>query len=286
MNRALIVYFSQGGTNKRVAEVIGKGLGGAGYRVDLWNLKDGPPPSPQAYDLFGIGTPTYYFRAPFNVTDYVDSLQELHGLPCFVYVVHGAYRGSTGNTIREALRLKGAREVGYFHCLGADFFLGYLKEGCLISPEHPTREELDRAGIFAKDLLARLAGEPYLRPVDDPQVRMLYRLERFLANRMIVKHFYSRLFRVSEQCRPDCDLCVRQCPVQNIERDRKGRLKWGRKCLLCLSCEMNCPEDAIRSPVSWPIFRPFMMINTWLACRDSALDSERVVHRRGQTTRL
>jgi flavodoxin/NAD-dependent dihydropyrimidine dehydrogenase PreA subunit len=264
VNDTLIVYFSQGGTNKLVAASIGDSILEAGHGVDLWNLKDGPPPSPLNYKLFGIGTPTYYYRAPFNVTDYVNALPDLTGLSTFVFVVHGAYRGSTGNTVRQALGQKGAREIGYFHCLGADFFLGYLKEGYLLSPDNPTKEELNRARDFGREVAARFDGAPYVSPDKDPPPRLIYRFERFLANRVFVKHIYS----------------------QNIRRDGSGRLQWGRNCLLCLSCEMNCPEDAITSPVSWTIFRPFMVLNTWLARRDPSLKNVRVVHRRGVTTRL
>lgn len=286
MKRALIVYFSQRGTNGRVAEAIGAGLREKGYQCALWNLKDGPPPSPRDYDLLGIGTPTYYYRPPFNVIDYVKSLPDLSGIPTFVFVVHGTYLGSTGKTIRRALRLKGAREVGYFHCHGAGFFLGYLKEGYLFSPDHPTAEELGRAEIFGREIAARIAGAPCPSPDEDPRLPMIYRLERLLANRMLAKLFYSRLYRVNERCRPDCDLCIKQCPVQNIRRAGNGRLAWGRNCLLCLSCEMNCPEEAITSPASWPIFRPFMIYNSRHAFRDPALDHARVIHKRGQTQRL
>jgi hypothetical protein len=66
MKRALIVYFSQGGTNARVGEAIGGGLGENGFQVVPWNLKAGPPPTPLDFDVFGIGTPTYYYRAQFK----------------------------------------------------------------------------------------------------------------------------------------------------------------------------------------------------------------------------
>lgn len=285
MSGALIVYFSQKETNRRVGEAIADGLGKSGRRVDLWNLRHGPPPSPLGYDVLGVGSPTYYYRAPFIVSDYLRSLPDLSGLPAFAFVVHGAYRGSTGNAIRRALRLKGAREVGYFFCFGADYFLGYLKEGWLLSPDHPSREELARASSFGSEVAATLEGVPYEPPPLDPQVHWMYRLERFLANRTIVKHLYSRAFRVSDACRDGCDLCVRQCPVQNIRRGDEGSLAWGRRCLLCLSCETNCPEDAITSPVSWAIFRPFMIHNIRMALRDPSLDRARVVHGRGTTAR-
>jgi flavodoxin/ferredoxin len=284
--RALIVYLSQRGTNARVAELVAGALRDAGHRVDLWNLKQGQPPPAQDYDVLGVGSPTYYFRAPFLVTDYVRGIGDLAGRPAFVFVVHGAYRGNTGNTIRRALRQNGAKEIGFFACYGADFFLGYLKQGWLLSPDHPTARELEGASAFGRDVVARLAGAPYAPPPEDPPAHWMYRLERFLGNRWIVRHVYSRAFTVSAACRPACDVCIRQCPVQNIRRGERGELIWGRDCLMCLSCEMNCPEDAITSAVSRAIFRPFIAYNVRMALRDPALDSAPVKHERGATTRL
>ncbi len=108
MSKSLIVYFSQGGTTARVAEYIAIGLRVAGYQVDLCNMKDEQPPDLSGYDLLGIGSPAYYYRPPFNVMDYVNSLPDFGGLPAFVFVVHGTYRGDTGNTIRHVLARKGA----------------------------------------------------------------------------------------------------------------------------------------------------------------------------------
>lgn len=284
--RVLLVYLSQRGTNARVAERIAGALRDAGHRVDLWNLVDGEPPRAQDFDALGVGSPTYYFRAPFVVTDYLRGLGDLAGRPAFAFVVHGAYRGNTGNTIRRALRRRGGREVGFFACRGADFFLGYLREGWLLSPDHPTPRELEEAAAFGRDVAARLAGAPYAPPPEDPPAHWVYRFERFLGNRWMVRNVYSRAFTVSRACAPDCDLCVRRCPVQNIRRDARGRLVWGRDCLMCLSCEMSCPEDAITSAVSRAIFRPFMVYNVGRARRDPALQAAPVRHARGVTTRL
>ncbi len=286
MKKALVVYFSQGGTNMSVADAISTGLRAAGYQINLWNLKDGQPPAPGDFDLLGIGSPTYYFRPPFNVMDYVNSLPDLAGLPAFVFVVNGSHRGNTGNKIRRALTLKGSREVGYFHCHGASYFLGYLKVGYLFSADHPTAEDLARAETFGRDVADRLAGVHYAKPESDPPGAILYRIERFAFNRMLVKHIYSRLFKTSAKCSPDCDICIKQCPVKNITRGKNGQLLRGRDCLLCLSCEKNCPEDAITSLSTGPLFRPVMLLNTYLGSRDQSLDYSRVVHRKGQTHRL
>jgi flavodoxin/NAD-dependent dihydropyrimidine dehydrogenase PreA subunit len=286
MKKALIVFFSQGQTNMRVAEAISTGLQKVGYQIKLWNIKDGQPPDPREYDLFGIGSPTYYFRPPFNVADYVNSLPALNGLPAFVFVLGGTHRGITGNQLRQTLTLKGAREVGYFHCLSASYFLGYLKVGILFAADHPTADDLSRAETFGHEVAARVDDKQYVRPVDDPQVAMLYRLERFVLNRFLVRQVYSRLFRVNAKCRAGCEICEKQCPVKNISRDKHGRLVWGRDCLYCLSCEKNCPEDAITSLLAGPLFRPVMLLNTYLGSRDPSFDYVKVSHSKGQTHRL
>lgn len=287
MSKSLIIYFSLGGTTARMAESIATGLRTAEYQVDLCNMKNEQPPGLDSYDLLGIGAPAYYFRPPFNVMDYVNSLPSLDGLPAFVFVLHGTYRGDTGNAMRQALAQKGAQEVGYFCCYGADFFLGYLKKGYLFSPDHPTAEELTRSEGFGREVAARIAGQEYTRPKDDHPPAIVYRLERFLVNRWLVKQVYSRLFRVNgEKCTACGGLCIEQCPTGNITKGKEGRPVWGRDCLLCLNCEMLCPEDAITSPVSWPLFRPFIVYNVRQASQDPSLDHVRVRHSQGRTQRV
>jgi flavodoxin len=135
----LIVYYSQGGTTAQVAESIAAGLRAAEYQVDLYNMIDGRPPDLDGYDLLGIGAPVYYFRMPFSVIDYLNALPGLAGLPAFVFLLYGTFRGNAGNLIRHALADKGAREVGYFCCMGGDYYLSWPRPRLLAvgSPRTP-----------------------------------------------------------------------------------------------------------------------------------------------------
>jgi flavodoxin/NAD-dependent dihydropyrimidine dehydrogenase PreA subunit len=286
MTKSLIVYFSLGGTTAQVAAAVAVGLRTAGHEVALCNLKNERPPDLAGYDGLGIGTPAYYFRPPFNVTDYVSRLPTLNGRAAFTFVLHGTYPGDAGNVIRRALTQKQAREVGYFHCHGADFFLGYLKEGYLFSPAHPVAEELAQAEAFGRSVAACMAGAAYVRPPDDPAPALIYRIERFLVNRWFTRQMYSRMFMVNKKKCTACGLCRKACPTGNIGADKAGRPVWGRECLLCLQCEMKCPQGAILSPVSWPFFRPTMLYNVHHASRDAALAHVRVQHRQGRTRQV
>lgn len=284
MSRCLIVFLSQGGTTSRIAESIAEGLRAKSHDVTLHNLKDGPPPGPAAYDMLGIGTPTYYFRLPFIVADYLNSLPALSGKPVFAFMLQGAYGGDAGNEVRRALQRKGGKEMGYARYHGADTFLGYLKHGYLLSPNHPKHGAIDRSKQFGVEVAERCAGAVYTRPAYDGPPAMIYRLERFLTNRLFVRLLYSRLLWLNRKKCNSCGICARLCPTRNISEDEKGRPRFGRECMLCFSCEMKCPQDAIASPVTWFLFWPFMVYNTTHASRDASIEHVRVVHAGGRTS--
>jgi flavodoxin/Pyruvate/2-oxoacid:ferredoxin oxidoreductase delta subunit len=286
MSSCLIAYFSQGGTATRVAEAIASGLRRTGWTVDLAKIDRNPPGDLSRYELIGIGSPVHYFRPPFLVSDYLRRLPRLDGRAAFTFVLHGTYRGDAGNTVRRALVGKGARDVGYFHARGADRFLGYMKLGYLFSHDHPTYDEIVQAEAFGGEVAQRAAGAPFVSAEMDRRPSVIYRLERFLVNRWLIRNIHSRLFRVDAGRCTACDVCMKLCPAGNLRPGGGGRPVWGRECLLCLACEAGCPKEAIASPVTSRLFRPFLRYNIHVAAEDPSLDHTRVSHRKGRTERI
>ncbi|UCE98455.1 MAG: EFR1 family ferrodoxin [Dehalococcoidia bacterium] len=283
MANSLIVYFSQSGTTTKVAKLIAMGMRRWGYQVDLYNIKKKRQLDLGGYDLIGIGSPVYYYGPPFILTDYIKSLPDLGGLPTFTFVLHGTYPFDTGKFIRQVLASKGARDIGYFHCYGADYYLGFLKEGYLFSPNHPNSAELSSAEDFGSQLVERFAGKPYSLTEEDQPPPLIYRLERFLLNRWLTEIFWSRFFKVDKQSCTMCGLCKKICPCINIGQDEDGYPVWGCDCLLCLSCQLKCPQDAVITPISWPLVRPFMIYNVHRASKDPSIEHVRVKHSKGRT---
>ncbi len=276
MAKCLIVYFSQGGTTAQVAERIAGGLRGEGYSVELSRLGRGGRPQVDGYDMLGIGTPVYYYRPPFIVSDFLSNLGELHGLPAFVFLLHGTYAWETGRVVRHALSDKGARVIGGFRSYGIDLWVGYLNEGYVFSPGHPSEAELAGAEAFGREVAVQAGVGGFAGSDDDADAPLVYRIERLVTNRWLATNVYSRLFRVDKNLCNSCGLCVEQCPTGNISMAGDGGLRWGRNCLLCLTCEMKCPTRAITSPASWRLFRPIAKYNARCASRDSSIDYERV----------
>ncbi len=288
MARSLIVFFSQGGTTAQVAERIASGLKGSGFnQADLYNLKEANPPEPNAYNLLGVGFPAYFFKPPFNVMDYILSLPDLAGMPFFTFLLYGSNQGDTAKAARRMLIGKGGREVGYFSARGEDFFYGFLKMGYLFSPDHPSAEELRLAEEFGAQVAERAFRGPGKYAVAPaPSLGPVYRLERFLSNRWLVRNVYSRLFKVNPEACSSCGMCIRLCPTGNLTAGRDGLPRWGRDCLLCLTCELKCPQEAIISPLSWAIFKVFISYNVREALKSPDLDWVRVSHSKGRTVRL
>lgn len=286
MKKALIVYFSQGGTTKKIATEIANGLSDAGYKADLYSITDDSSPNVNDYNLIGIGSPVYVFRPPFNVLEYVKSLPALNGLPFFVFMLHGTHPGTAGNILRKRMEQKGGREVGYSRFKGADFYVGYIQRGVLFSPDNPVSDELERARQFGQESAKFAAGGKYEKPPADPLPPAVYSFERMLTIKPLLNYFYSFFYKADSSKCNSCGLCVKLCPQNNIRLDKDVMPRWGRNCIFCGYCEMKCPEDAVTTPVDWATFAPLMQYNIYLSKKDPTINHIPVVHRKGKTKRL
>jgi flavodoxin/Pyruvate/2-oxoacid:ferredoxin oxidoreductase delta subunit len=282
IRKVLIATFSQTGSTLQVAEKISQGLQSMGCEVEFYSITGKPLSVTKDFDIIGIGTPAYIFRPPFIVSDFVKSLPDLKGKSFFVFTLHGTIPGDTGNHIRRQLRKKHARDVGYFLCHGADYFIGYLKRGYLFSPDSPSKSELVAAVRFGKVVVWRFESSIYETEKYDPAINPIYAIERFTTNRRNSKLLY-KLFKVNDQCN-GCGICINVCPTRNIVADPDDKPVWHNQCLLCGTCEMKCPKDAITSAFDLGILSPFMNYNIRMA-RQKKIPYARVRHAGGKTVR-
>lgn len=281
MTKVLIATFSQTGSTKKIADQIAKGLQSSDWEVTHFSISGNDLPELDEYDIIGIGTPTYFFRPPFIVKDFVRNLKGLENKSSFVFILHGTHQGDCGNWIRRKLKTKGTRDLGYFKSFGIDYWLGYIKRGVMFCPDSPTESELSSAEEFGKQIVKRFTvRSPEVEPFD-PFTPVVYKIERMLVARPLVKLMYSRTFKVSSQC-DNCGICIQKCPVNNITETNNGKLIWDSKCILCGTCELSCPKDAISSVLDSKIFAPTMVYNI-KASKNKKIPFASVEHSGGKT---
>lgn len=269
MKNYAIVYFSQTGSTKKVAEAVASGLRMSGVNVDLFDISKDPPLDFSRYDRFGIGLPVFYYRPPFNVTAYLNKISGVNNKPAFILMLHGTYYGTTAAQVSKLLIRKGALSISVFHSFGTGYFLGYLKRGVRFSPQRPNQSDLESAFLFGRSL-----ADGKVETIPEQRLGFIYRFEQFLTGRWFARNIYSRLFTVSHRCF-GCGLCVRNCPTANLYRNKKNKPTRRRDCILCFSCEANCPQKAIKSPLGWPLFVFFLRYNICKGCADSTLEWEK-----------
>ena len=40
-------------------------------------------------------------------------------------------------------------------------------------------------------------------------------------------------------------MCIKNCPMNNIFKNKKGKIKFKHNCMMCMRCSFFCPKDAI-----------------------------------------
>lgn len=281
MTKVLLATFSQTGSTRKIADQIANGLRTANFDVAHLNITRDANPDLKEYDIIGIGTPTYFFRPPFIVIDFVKNLKGLENKASFVFILQGTNQGHCGNWIRKELVKKRSRDLGYFKSYGADYWIGYIKRGTMFSPDSPTDQELSSAESFGSVVATRFAN--HSQPIEkfDPPTHFMYLIEQFFVARPLSKIIYNKTFYADKTC-DNCGICIEKCPEDNIYENKKGKPGWGSECLLCATCELSCPKDAIHSALDWIIFSPFMYYNI-ARSKDKKVPFANVKHKNGET---
>ena len=119
MAKALVVYFSNSGHTKRMAEAIAEGVGEAKVSVTVVEVAKAKAADLSGADAVILGSPTYYGTMAAEMKEFVDKSVSLHGK--LAGKVGGAFSSSgmlgggnetTVMSILEALLIHGMVVVG------------------------------------------------------------------------------------------------------------------------------------------------------------------------------
>lgn len=245
--KTLIVYFSQTGNTRKIGQCIRDGIVDAAGCCDIKTLNDIDANGLLEYNLVGLGAPVFYYKEPFNVRDFIETLPDLNGQHWFVFCTHGNIIGNFFPSISQKLQKKGAVVVG-FHNTYANITVPFYPKPSYTSG-HPDAYDFEQAKDFGRKI-AHLSPKitdknsaliPDPAPVSSEEwIQDSNNLTEEVLDQVLPK------LRMDKDTCIQCHECQENCPVQGIDIDvNPPRLQ--NPCIFCWRCVNVCPTLSIEA---------------------------------------
>ncbi len=261
----LLVYFSQTGNTRKVAQTMADEFGMKGHTVRVLPMMETPLADITGCDVLGIGTPCFESQAPTPVKDYLSTLPYMQGKRAFVFATSGGSPGRVLHDLARLLQSKGASVMAGFKARGTV----HHPAPCLMGrmPERPDQKDLTHARVFAESLDDHLQSGRS-GPVPETSRYALRRTWGFYdLVSLIAQPFLLRILlprpRIDQSLCKQCTICARECPMKSISLDPYPILD--DQCIRCYHCQNICPQKAVTSSWLFGNIVIFTLYNTLFA---------------------
>jgi flavodoxin/ferredoxin len=245
--KTLIIYFSQTSNTRKIAECIYDGIINAKSECNLKTLNDVEPTSLSDYELIGIGSPVFWYKEPFNVQDFLESLPEQNGRHWFVFCTHGNIIGDFFPSVTKKLNKKGATVIG-FHNTYANITVPFYPRPSYTSG-HPDSYDFEQAKAFGREIVERSQkinqNDDDLIPEPGPVSSEEWIQESKALTKEAIKQFMPEFTINTDTC-IQCHECEENCPVQGIDIEAEPpRIQ--DPCIYCWRCVTICPTLSVEA---------------------------------------
>lgn len=235
--KVIIYAFSGTGNTLKVASLYKKYLK-AEVTVFRVTEKNKNFPSPEGYDLIGIGYPVHGFAAPEPIVNFTRKLPKVAYRRAFIFKTSG--EGLHVNDASSFKLLKILKNKGYEVAFERHYVMPY---NMIYRHSDAMAKQM---WIYAHALCELNCREilNYKREkIEMPfyalcAAAVIGGLEQWFA------HVHGPFFKVDKDKCLDCGRCAAVCPQNNISYDG-NKFKFGKDCVLCMGCSFGCPGDAI-----------------------------------------
>lgn len=247
--KSIIVYFSQTGCTKKIAQAIRVGMLQVMEQCDIAALKEVNPHDLIGYDLIGLGSPIWFGKDPANVHGFIDGMPSLKGKHSFPFFTHGALPSGFMQSVVPALIGKGLTVIGFNDWYGS-VILPHLPKP-YFTDGHPDEIDLKQAEDFGREMAERSRrislGEPHLIPIlpKGREWEKLYGQQEVLTKELADAHrMIQKQRKINMENCTECSLCVDNCPMDSIDFSMFPPV-FRNNCVACWFCEQICPTGAI-----------------------------------------
>jgi NAD(P)H dehydrogenase (quinone) len=139
MSKILVIYYSQTGNTKKMAEIILEAIKKEGVEVELKSVGDTKPDELLKFDGIIIGSPTYYGSMAGSIKKLLDESVKFHG----------KLDGKVGAAFSSSANIGGGNETTILNILNAMLIHGMIIQG------DPSGDHYGAVSIGAPDARAK-----------------------------------------------------------------------------------------------------------------------------------
>ena len=236
--KVILYVFSGTGNTLKVASLYKQYLDGevTVYRVAKTSP---PPPSPEDYDLIGIGYPIHAFNAPEPILKFVKTLPPMQGKRAFVFKSSGEGLHLNDGSSQKLIKI--LKKKGYDVLFERHFVMPYN-----MIYRH-TDEMAKQMWIYTRAMV-KLSSAEIENCVRRKVKRNIFKRGFSAMFRVLEQpfaHVHGPLFKINKNKCINCGKCIKNCPQANISI-KDGKVKFGKSCVLCMGCSFGCPVDAVK----------------------------------------
>lgn len=236
--KVILYVFSGTGNTLKVASLYKQYLDGevTVYRV---SKKSPPPPSPEDYDLIGIGYPIHAFSAPEPILKFVKTLPPVQGKRTFVFKSSGEGLHLNDGSSQKLIGI--LEKKGYDVLFERHFVMPY-------NMIYRHKDEMAKQMWIYTKAMVKLSAMEIESGVRKKVKQNVFKRAFTAVFRVIEQpfaHIHGPLFKVNKNKCIECGKCIRNCPQGNI-KIIDGKFKFGKDCVLCMGCSFDCPVDAVK----------------------------------------
>lgn len=247
-NNINIYTFSGTGNTLIVAKKLKKIFDKNSYNANVYRMEAVDPKNINLNSTIGIGfTIAFWNTYPF-VRQWIDNLPDGNGAEVFLFATMGDSSCGMIHHIAQILEKKN------YKILDADSFLmpnNFLLVQGDKANEKKRNKNLLKVEKFANDIITDYQYKPKTNFFTKLAFKVTSYITLKLWNTKVAKKIMK--FKLNKEKCVKCGICVKLCPISNIELSEYPVFK--DKCLFCLRCVSYCPQQALSNKILLKTYR-------------------------------